>query len=163
MQTTLVECSFTVILNRCVTSFGYLRQLWNHYKYIKLPPAHILLQIHLIPIPLPELITLSSWGKKNIELISEAVGKSINFFYLKITLKFDIYRTQTTINGSSFYAFNRRNATYFSKIPSLLSVLLNIMENTSKSISQLIYMLSLIHIWRCRRSTLCRSRWSPYH
>ena len=25
------------------------------------------------------------------------------------------------------------------------------------------YSLSLIHIWRCRRSTLCRSRWSPYH
>ena len=23
--------------------------------------------------------------------------------------------------------------------------------------------LSLIHIWRCRRSYLCRSRWSPYH
>ena len=23
--------------------------------------------------------------------------------------------------------------------------------------------LSLINIWRCRRSTLCRSRWSPYH
>ena len=26
-----------------------------------------------------------------------------------------------------------------------------------------VYYLSLIHIWRCRRSTLCRSRWSPYH
>ena len=25
------------------------------------------------------------------------------------------------------------------------------------------FFLSLIHIWRCRRSTLCRSRWSPYH
>eukprot|EP00826_Nyctotherus_ovalis_P059918 TRINITY_DN8374_c0_g1_i3.p2 TRINITY_DN8374_c0_g1~~TRINITY_DN8374_c0_g1_i3.p2 ORF type:complete len:187 (-),score=58.27 TRINITY_DN8374_c0_g1_i3:16-576(-) len=25
------------------------------------------------------------------------------------------------------------------------------------------YDLSLIHICRCRRSTLCRSRWSPYH
>ena len=23
--------------------------------------------------------------------------------------------------------------------------------------------LSLIHIWRCRRSFACRSRWSPYH
>ena len=23
--------------------------------------------------------------------------------------------------------------------------------------------LSLIHIWRCRRVTVCRSRWSPYH
>ena len=27
----------------------------------------------------------------------------------------------------------------------------------------LLLSLSLIHIWRCRRSTLCRSRWSPYH
>ena len=26
-----------------------------------------------------------------------------------------------------------------------------------------VHVLSLIHIWRCRRSTLCRSRWSPYH
>ena len=28
---------------------------------------------------------------------------------------------------------------------------------------QTAHILSLIHIWRCRRSTLCRSRWSPYH
>ena len=26
-----------------------------------------------------------------------------------------------------------------------------------------VIVLSLIHIRRCRRSTLCRSRWSPYH
>ena len=26
-----------------------------------------------------------------------------------------------------------------------------------------VYTLSLIHIWRCRRSYACRSRWSPYH
>ena len=26
-----------------------------------------------------------------------------------------------------------------------------------------IYILSLIHIWRCRRRLRCRSRWSPYH
>ena len=25
------------------------------------------------------------------------------------------------------------------------------------------YTLSLIHIWRCRRYAVCRSRWSPYH
>ena len=25
------------------------------------------------------------------------------------------------------------------------------------------HILSLIHIWRCRRSYACRSRWSPYH
>ena len=28
--------------------------------------------------------------------------------------------------------------------------------------AQVIY-LSLIHIWRCRRNSACRSRWSPYH
>ena len=27
----------------------------------------------------------------------------------------------------------------------------------------IILFLSLIHIWRCRRYSLCRSRWSPYH
>ena len=26
-----------------------------------------------------------------------------------------------------------------------------------------VWNLSLIHIWRCRRSYACRSRWSPYH
>ena len=26
-----------------------------------------------------------------------------------------------------------------------------------------VILLSLIHIWRCRRYSLCRSRWSPYH
>ena len=26
-----------------------------------------------------------------------------------------------------------------------------------------LYILSLIHIWRCRRLLTCRSRWSPYH
>ena len=31
------------------------------------------------------------------------------------------------------------------------------------TISASLWTLSLIHIWRCRRSTLCRSRWSPYH
>ena len=25
------------------------------------------------------------------------------------------------------------------------------------------FLLSLIHIWRCRRIERCRSRWSPYH
>ena len=34
-------------------------------------------------------------------------------------------------------------------------------RHNRRSIAEIL--LSLIHIWRCRRSTLCRSRWSPYH
>ena len=47
-------------------------------------------------------------------------------------------------------------ATLFSPSPSIRCSLI------SHSLDAVI-VLSLIHIWRCRRSTLCRSRWSPYH
>ena len=36
-------------------------------------------------------------------------------------------------------------------------------RNIRASPTRISFNLSLIHIWRCRRSTLCRSRWSPYH
>ena len=29
--------------------------------------------------------------------------------------------------------------------------------------NKMLHTLSLIHIWRCRRASQCRSRWSPYH
>ena len=35
--------------------------------------------------------------------------------------------------------------------------------NTSCGVLNTNQYLSLIHIWRCRRYSLCRSRWSPYH
>ena len=35
--------------------------------------------------------------------------------------------------------------------------------DTTSSFKESRMMLSLIHIWRCRRSYACRSRWSPYH
>ena len=38
----------------------------------------------------------------------------------------------------------------------------NLKRRSAKDIESA-HKLSLIHIWRCRRSTLCRSRWSPYH
>ena len=43
-----------------------------------------------------------------------------------------------------------------------LQLLLDKLHNIANHLD-MICNLSLIHIWRCRRSTLCRSRWSPYH
>eukprot|EP00826_Nyctotherus_ovalis_P042205 TRINITY_DN4317_c0_g2_i5.p1 TRINITY_DN4317_c0_g2~~TRINITY_DN4317_c0_g2_i5.p1 ORF type:complete len:105 (+),score=26.86 TRINITY_DN4317_c0_g2_i5:76-390(+) len=40
---------------------------------------------------------------------------------------------------------------------------LNASYNQIKRLSKEIYKLSLIHICRCRRYAVCRSRWSPYH
>ena len=42
-------------------------------------------------------------------------------------------------------------------------VMLKLRMRWSQQKSASVGSLSLIHIWRCRRSTLCRSRWSPYH
>ena len=44
----------------------------------------------------------------------------------------------------------------------LLSKHYDLSNYRSKNFNEFIN-LSLIHICRCRRSTLCRSRWSPYH
>ena len=36
-------------------------------------------------------------------------------------------------------------------------------RTTTKPSKRILFCLSLIHIWRCRRLLTCRSRWSPYH
>ena len=36
-------------------------------------------------------------------------------------------------------------------------------KRSRKHRSGAVWILSLIHIWRCRRLLTCRSRWSPYH
>ena len=44
--------------------------------------------------------------------------------------------------------------------PNSIQIKSNSIEKRPIKANQL---LSLIHIWRCRRYSLCRSRWSPYH
>ena len=60
----------------------------------------------------------------------------------------------------SFTYFFYNSQSYLSR--SLLSLFLSFLTDLSFT-NVFISFLSLIHIWRCRRSTLCRSRWSPYH
>ena len=38
-----------------------------------------------------------------------------------------------------------------------------IIRGINAALDQYLLQLSLIHIWRCRRYAVCRSRWSPYH
>ena len=42
-------------------------------------------------------------------------------------------------------------------------VLLHVVLASSCDVACPHHVLSLIHIWRCRRYAVCRSRWSPYH
>ena len=76
--------------------------------------------------------------------------------FLRITLKFDISVTKELKLCSERTRMLRQSVwiriseTYIDRAIQF--------EKSSKEEG-----LSLIHIWRCRRSTLCRSRWSPYH
>ena len=64
---------------------------------------------------------------------------------------------------SKFRIFNRRSRHEWRTAP-LCQISSKLLEPRSRYVSfNIMLVLSLIHIWRCRRSTLCRSRWSPYH
>ena len=66
----------------------------------------------------------------------------------------------TSNTKSSCCSWDKNHITSFTK--TLFYFFISIIKKIY-SIIDVISNLSLIHIWRCRRSTLCRSRWSPYH
>ena len=97
-----------------------------------------------------------SWNSK-IGHISGTVQRIFAKFVIWCTV---CLRTGPEVKISNFWKFKMADSCHF--------------ENWKSAIEQYILMrrpvrvksaihLSLIHIWRCRRSTLCRSRWSPYH
>ena len=76
----------------------------------------------------------------------------------------------TTSGGGCELASTVRCRTAWGKFRELLQILTNKHlplpsrgRVYSTCVRSVMLHLSLIHIWRCRRSTLCRSRWSPYH
>ena len=69
-------------------------------------------------------------------------------------------QSEANVWPKSQYQFFFSLSALKSEISFLTSV---IYLNIKKKFLILSFFLSLIHIWRCRRSTLCRSRWSPYH
>ena len=93
----------------------------------------------------------------NINIISSIPSLSLNPLLgtLSFTLTLHIHLT--------IFISARWSATSFSFLTGQVSLLCSILLCTQLLYSLPLLILSLIHIWRCRRSTLCRSRWSPYH
>ena len=129
---------------------------------------------------LDEFVASSDSCYPSIKFTVEYGGDSINFLDIRISIKngrhaFGIFRksicTDITVHGSSFCLLNHKHAAFHAVIHRLISIPLSPAgfheeEDTIKYLvrkNRIHLDLSLIHIWRCRRSTLCRSRWSPYH
>ena len=92
------------------------------------------------------------------------IGIEISLFWSRLRWHIDIFCVQNWLNvirqGQTHpvRAVDRINLSR--RWPLMDSPVPILMPEYSQSMNS---QLSLIHIWRCRRSTLCRSRWSPYH
>ena len=102
---------------------------------------------------------ITSLSMSNSVEVRRIVNWSVNFMILFYTEKQGrecdpVPEIQVTLGGWIFYVIGR----LVSLISNNSYVIMSCMSGSRSSFN-----LSLIHIWRCRRSTLCRSRWSPYH
>ena len=104
-------------------------------------------------------IVTYSWLPVNTrsEYRSNAIANGRYPFHRPLVVYFPLYSngtvrlSNTAISPSSFVCLARLDFGVVSLIPNSFDLFCSTLD------------LSLIHIWRCRRSTLCRSRWSPYH
>ena len=134
-------------LNRIRTA-SWRRHLWHRYTYRggNFLPADIIISAVLIAI----FILFSGFFSS-----SEAAFLSLQ-------------RTRLTYLVNNNVPGAKRVQDMINNMDRLLSTILlgNNLVNvafTALVTALAVNWLSLIHIWRCRRSTLCRSRWSPYH
>ena len=106
------------------------------------------------------------WWNNHFLLLTLIVNSNCSFFQTSATkiLKYEQLKFSINVNNKKLL-FHRQKFIFdviFTKIQFLMifgkknSVFANFFA--LKSVE-----LSLIHIWRCRRSYACRSRWSPYH
>ena len=113
---------------------------------------------------------------KNDKQVKIKVATALWFlFILQYSLLSIIRRAWSSLKNSRTTNSRNNKFDYFFRNTHIIFVLKNInsiseLQNWFKTTYEegfvllcFVYSLSLIHIWRCRRSTLCRSRWSPYH
>ena len=104
-------------------------------------------------------------------------GSKLPHFMRLITVRVTVFTSYSTWNSSlqnfkqaklkiynsaRFYHTSTKKSASLSSLYKHLSRLWNFKTPTSVC-RWPASALSLIHIWRCRRSYACRSRWSPYH
>ena len=97
------------------------------------------------------------------------VRQKLSFFFKSLSSD-QLSRGIRWLSGYFFFLYYRYHRYYRTTIDCLLDfrfltkqTLYAVTDSPpSISIRDPLY-LSLIHIWRCRRSYACRSRWSPYH
>ena len=102
-------------------------------------------------------ISSGTWSQSLDPLLSQQVGSVANSYshrsykwtLTKLLLYLYVCRLVSgDVKGKLTHLYNRVN---------------KVIKTSGKFDVSITLLLSLIHIWRCRRADTCRSRWSPYH
>ena len=96
----------------------------------------------------------SEWWKSFSRKTTTFINKTNSFSTKSSTTRRSKRPTSNESKGFKSYKWNLKTKNL---------QLLEIWIEEVLSLKAPIIELSLIHIWRCRRYAVCRSRWSPYH
>ena len=116
-------------------------------KIFNTPILQPLIFLHFYNNSLLKCFNFLSLQFFNTSILWHSNSSTLQFFNNSIFQQFN--SSTSHFFNTSF--FNNLNLQLFSS--SILQLL----------IPSILLFLSLIHIWRCRRYAVCRSRWSPYH
>ena len=113
-------------------------------------------------------------GEALYPIFLESVG--LRLFVLKRTLCHDharMYETKgrwasvwmafTAFLFSEYFVLEEKAKRYIGELEEPFTDVIRGRFQLLSEFGRLVHLLSLIHIWRCRRRRECRSRWSPYH
>ena len=139
-------------LNQCnfITTWSLFVKFWQHKARLSLFLLHFSLSVNLEQLWHFEIVLeQSSWHVTNRSLIIKGylydgtLKPCISMMRGRIDLRFVLkWRSEVVLSFPNFLEASGNSPELWDKVN---------------------YPLSLIHIWRCRRYAVCRSRWSPYH
>ena len=146
----------------CFTS-SLIRQL---YHFATVFDRVLLQMVGTAIMPLPTVCLNTVWGigiwhswLKHLNCWWKAVKIWFVIHAYSVCKCMHVHLKKWTLKFKLLYL--RNYVSYFNKIRRICCV--NTRIQTLKVWLKSVLPLSLIHIWRCRRSYACRSRWSPYH
>ena len=151
--------SFSLISNSLPSKYRVIRnipakdnEIMKSSKIKQLKPLFIILgYISVTSI----LLNFRNWNSTN------AMLDFMGLFYIIFSF-FKILDIKGFSTSFKMYDPLAKKITIYGYIYPFIEILLGLMFLTRIEVN-IALLLSLIHIWRCRRDYRCRSRWSPYH
>ena len=141
----------------------------GHWQVFTFPPNIVKTEQNMMTIlqKLKNTVSATQYMLYNVYIMWHTLVERLRVDYIPLTILYTI--TALTCNTKKHLPCVPKKVSPLNilqqqpQICSDLNKILHTKDDICYKHYYIVSYLSLIHIWRCRRSTLCRSRWSPYH